>query len=53
MGINTLVAFGTIQTISRLDGLDDDQLITLSKVVATVVSLFWNFLGYKFIVFKE
>ncbi|MEK7649981.1 MAG: GtrA family protein [Patescibacteria group bacterium] len=53
MGINTLVAFATIQGISSLNGFDDDMLITISKIAATAISLFWNFLGYKFIVFRE
>lgn len=52
LGINTLVAFVAIQGISTLDSLQEDRLVAISKVLATAVSLFWNFLGYKFIVFK-
>src|SRR3989344_1450663 len=52
LAINTAIAFLAIQGISALDGLQEDRVVTLSKILATVVSLFWNFLGYKFIVFK-
>jgi putative flippase GtrA len=27
--------------------------VNIAKIVATVVSLIWNFVGYKFIVFKK
>ncbi len=52
LGINTAVAWLSIHTISALDSLAPDRVLTISKILAVAVSLFWNFLGYKFIVFR-
>lgn len=52
LAINTGIALLAIRGINMLDSLQEDRLVTLSKILATVVSLFWNFLGYKFIVFR-
>ena len=39
----------------KLNGIFSDQFIILNvaKVIAVIGSLIWNFLGYKFIVFKN
>lgn len=48
---------GTIVLLTTLVppfwGLSDGTWLNLSKVAATAVSLLWNFLGYKFLVFKQ
>lgn len=53
LGINTSVAFLAIHGIAALDSLSADRILTLSKILATTVSLFWNFFGYKFFVFRS
>lgn len=42
----TKPAFGAL-------GLGDQLWVNIAKVLATGISLVWNFLGYKFIVFKK
>jgi putative flippase GtrA len=37
----------------NISGLEPDLLKNLAKILATGVSLIWNFLGYKMIVFKK
>lgn len=39
-------AFGSL-------GLGDQLWVNIAKVLATGISLVWNFLGYKFVVFKK
>ena len=51
LGINTGVALVVIQLLAGNAGLNADRLVTISKIFATIVSLVWNFFGYKFIVF--
>jgi len=53
LGLNTAVSVAIIQGVGALSVLSPDRIVTISKIAATAVSLFWNFLGYKFIVFKE
>lgn len=53
IAINTAIAFLSIQVISSMGVSNNAQLITLSKIVATIISLFWNFFGYKFFVFGK
>ncbi len=53
LGLNTLVSIAIIQGVGALGAFSADRILTISKIAATAVSLFWNFLGYKFIVFKE
>ncbi|MEK7631099.1 MAG: GtrA family protein [Patescibacteria group bacterium] len=53
LGLNTVVSVAIIHGVGALDALSADRILTISKIAATAVSLFWNFLGYKFIVFKE
>jgi len=52
-GINTsIVVLGTT-FISPLAALSVGAWINVVKLTATFVSMVWNFLGYKFIVFKK
>lgn len=51
--INVIIASGIFSWVSPLAGLNGDQWGILAAVVATVISLTWNFIGYKFIVFKR
>ncbi len=53
LGVNTAVSFVIIYSVGAFGVLSADRVLTISKIAATAVSLFWNFLGYKFIVFKE
>ena len=39
--------------VSAPFGLDEREWLNLAKVAATAVALSWNFLGYKFIVFRK
>jgi putative flippase GtrA len=51
--INVFIASGIFSYISPIDGLNLNQWAIVAAVFATVVSMVWNFLGYKFIVFTE
>jgi len=54
MLINSSIVFG-ITTIVPLNflGIGKEVWANLAKVAATGFSLIWNFIGYKFIVFKK
>lgn len=52
IGINTGVVVAGTSLISPFFGLSAGAWANLTKVLATFVSMTWNFLGYKFIVFK-
>lgn len=49
--INSAIVFG-ITTFAPFGGVTPAVLENIAKIIATVVSLVWNFLGYKFFVFK-
>ncbi|MBU3925796.1 GtrA family protein [Patescibacteria group bacterium] len=49
--VNVGVASGIFKWVSSIVGLNVDQWGILAAVVATAISMIWNFLGYKFIVF--
>jgi putative flippase GtrA len=51
--INSAIVFLGTSLIDPQFGLSAGLWANLMKVVATVVSLVWNFMGYKFIVFKR
>ena len=51
--INTGIVFGVTTLISPLFGLNAGLWANLAKATATGISLIWNFIGYKFIVFKK
>lgn len=49
--INVGIASGIFKFIAPTGGLNFDQWAIVAAVVATAISMIWNFLGYKFIVF--
>jgi putative flippase GtrA len=51
--INVGIAYGVFDIVSAPEGLNKDQWTMLAVVAATVVSMCWNFIGYKFIVFEQ
>jgi putative flippase GtrA len=51
--INGLVLTGITTSISPLFGLSAVLWANFAKLAATGVSLIWNFIGYKFFVFKK
>jgi putative flippase GtrA len=51
--INVFIASGIFGYLRPFDGLNMNQWAIVAAVFATVVSMVWNFLGYKFIVFAE
>lgn len=51
--INTGIVYGLTTFISPIFGLSKKLWANLAKVLATFVSLVWDFIGYKFIVFKK
>lgn len=53
MLINTGIFYSLTSFISPLFGLTKVLWANFSKAIATIVSLFWNFSAYKFIVFKK
>ena len=53
VAINTAVLRLVSTNIDPLFGLSQALWVNLAKVVATGVSLVWNFIGYKLIVFKK
>lgn len=52
IGINSGATFLAGNILLRLDFIAESRVLGASKIIATAVSLFWNFFGYKFIVFK-
>lgn len=51
--INGGIVYGISTFISPVFGLSAPVWANIAKAVATAVSLIWNFIGYKFIVFKK
>jgi len=51
--LNSGVVFLISTYMDPMFGLSQSVWVNLAKVVATGFSLIWNFLGYKFIVFKK
>jgi len=49
--INVGIAYGVFRLVEPIGNLNKDQWTFAAVVVATTVSMIWNFLGYKFIVF--
>jgi putative flippase GtrA len=50
--LNSFIVFVLTTAINPFDGFTPARLEVAAKIAATMISLFWNFLGYKFIVFK-
>lgn len=53
LAINTSIVFGVTTFITPFFGLSLELWANLAKAAATGFSLIWNFIGYKFIVFKK
>jgi putative flippase GtrA len=53
LAINSGIVYGITTFIPPVYGLSKELWANLAKVVATGLSLAWNFIGYKFIVFKK
>jgi putative flippase GtrA len=53
IGINTGIVVAGTSLLSPAFGLSAAAWANIIKLLATLVSLVWNFLGYKFIVFKQ
>lgn len=51
--INTAILFLITTFVASPKGISEEQFLTIAKVISILVSLFWNFLGYKFIVFRK
>lgn len=51
--INTAIVTLITSNISPMFGLSPREWLIGSKLVATAVSLVWNFIGYKIFVFKK
>lgn len=51
--INVGIASAVFKFISPIAGLNVDQWAIISAAIATAISMIWNFLGYKFIVFEK
>jgi len=52
ISLNTAIVYFTTTFVNPILGLSPVVWANLAKAIATVVSLIWNFLGYKFIVFR-
>lgn len=50
--LNSFLVYAITTFIPLFDGLTPQLLENLAKILATVVSLVWNFIGFKFFVFK-
>lgn len=51
--INSTIVYLITTFIPPLLGINDVLWANLAKVFATGISLVWNFIGYKFLVFKK
>lgn len=51
--INTGIVVLVSTKINPLLGLSQEQWLAVSKILATGVTLIWNFVGYKLLVFKK
>lgn len=53
ISINTAIVYLMTTYVSTLGEFNASQWENVAKAVATLISLIWNFLGYKFIVFSS
>ncbi|MBU1177309.1 MAG: GtrA family protein [Patescibacteria group bacterium] len=51
--INSTIVYVVTTLVDPMFGLNETLWANLAKIVATGLSLIWNFIGYKFIVFKQ
>jgi len=53
LAINSSIVYGVTTFIDPMFGLDKKLWANLAKLMATGLSMIWNFTGYKFVVFKK
>jgi len=53
LAINSGIVYGITTLVQPMFGLGPELWANLAKATATAISLIWNFIGYKFIVFKK
>ena len=53
IAINSAIVFGVVSSIPISGVLTGTRRLAIAKLLATTVSLFWNFLGYKLVVFRK
>jgi len=51
--INTVIVYSFTTSLEPMFGVSPQIWANVGKILATGISLVWNFLGYKFIVFKK
>ncbi len=51
--INTVILYSIATLISPIFGLSQTLWTNFAKIAATGISMVWNFVGYKFFVFKK
>ena len=53
IGVNVGVAHLVVNIIGPLGGIGERPWANIGAAASVVITLFWNFLGYKFVVFKK
>lgn len=53
INISIVTLVSTYLTPGSLGSINVDLLKNIAKIMATIVSLMWNFIGYKLVVFKQ
>ncbi len=52
-GIGLLLNTGGLWALNRLTGADSVLAVNLQKPGASIISLTWNFIGYRYFVFRK
>jgi len=52
ISINDIIVYGITTFTAPLFGLSEKLWVNAAKICATATSMVWNFIGYKFFVFK-
>ncbi len=52
-GIGLLLNTGGLWALNRLTGADSVLAVNLQKLGASIISLTWNFIGYRYFVFRK
>jgi putative flippase GtrA len=52
-GVNLAVNYAAVNMVAPFAGIQEKTWAQVGALVAAVAALFWNFIGYKFIVFEE